>query len=430
MTVIGIVIIGIGFFFYLKKPIRYLLALILVSCIFQASSVINIGGKGIPPYVICELFLVLRVLSTYSSSTKRLKVNRVIIYFFVFVCWAIVLTLFMPFVFKGLSVIGSNTSDQYLAMMQMHDHLSFSSKNIVQIMFIISNFVTFCLFYHYRDCLSNKFLLNTFLCAIGLVLFIGFWSFSNKILGVPFPNSVFYSNVGYGQLYNVETEFGLSRLNATFTEPSYCGGFLAASFWAVYNTANKHKYILCSIIMIALLFNLSSTGLVAFGVGFILYAVSSVKRLFINVIIFIVLIFILSHTIYWDYFDTMLFSKGETLSGLARGNSLILTLDLCRDTHFIGLGLGSHSDFSFFGNLLAATGIVGLVLFMVIVGILQYKNYKNRNVYVGNRFLFYWGNVHWIAVFIALPDLSYSVLWMWMFASISQYKSIKYADWN
>ena len=109
----------------------------------------------------------------------------------------------MPFVFKGLSVIGSNTSDQYLAMMQMHDHLSFSSKNIVQIMFIISNFVTFCLFYHYRDCLSNKFLLNTFLCAIGLVLFIGFWSFSNKILGVPFPNSVFYSNVGYGQLYNV-----------------------------------------------------------------------------------------------------------------------------------------------------------------------------------------------------------------------------------
>ncbi|EFI5831920.1 hypothetical protein GW220_25210, partial [Escherichia coli] len=64
-----------------------------------------------------------------------------------------------------------------------------------------------------------------------------------------------FNNVGYKQALFADAN-GNFRLQGGFSEPSYCGAFLGASFWlSIFN----RRYISSAIIGIALLLNFSGT---------------------------------------------------------------------------------------------------------------------------------------------------------------------------
>lgn len=430
MTLLGLAFFLICLFCFFYRPIHYLMGLVIISCIFQAGSIINMGSRGIPPYIFVESFLIVKSIP-YLISTKKIKINSVIGCFGIFVFLSIIVTLFMPFIFEGIKITnpGGKTSDEYLALMQLRDHLHFSIKNIIQLLFILFNGLTLYIFYFFRHKLKSDFILKLFHYSILVVLGIGLWGYLNKNYNIPFPNTMFYSNIGYGQLYNIENDLGMFRLNSTFSEPSYCGGFLAASFWGWYKLHNKCDKQ-CFLILIALALNSSSTGIITFLIGLLLHIITSMKRLIWGLFSFFVLTLILYNSPLWQYIDLVLLNKAETLSGMARINSFLLTLEICKTTYFLGLGWGSHRDFSFIGNTLVAVGLLGTILLLCIIYKMQKNNFLNRKQSKSCLFLFHWGCIHWIAVFIALPDFSYSIIWMWMFASISQYKTIKDANRN
>ena len=350
MTAFGVCFLLIAVFL-LTKSAKYLFGFVIISCIFQAASIINIAGKGLPPYIIAELFLFLKIASS-KKNICRITSNSLLNSFFLFVVIALLITLFMPHIFEGLKVTipGGKTSDEALANMQMLDRLTFSSRNVIQMSFLLINTITFYLFYKYRNEIPERFLTYLYIWSVSLVLIIGFWGFLNKVINFPFPNDFFYSNIGYKQHAQTTTEFGVYRLNSTFTEASYAGGFLSASFWGIYYVYKKYRFI-CIPLLLAIFLNLSSTGIITFVFGCFMLACSSCKKMIKTMLIFIVLLFVIYHTEYWEYFDLMLFGKMDTLSGMARSNSTLMSLEILSKTYYVGLGLGSHRDFSFLCNL-------------------------------------------------------------------------------
>jgi hypothetical protein len=126
--------------------------------------------------------------------------------------------------------------------------------------------------YKNRVKISDKFTKKIFVTSIIVVVLIGLWEFTAKTTGIiDFPYDIVYNNAWYSQLY-MQKAGDLMRLNSTFLEPSYCGAFLSASFWAIMVVDDvKYKW-LCIPIGIALMFNLSATGMVSFVFGFFVYA--------------------------------------------------------------------------------------------------------------------------------------------------------------
>lgn len=426
MTVFGICFLLIAVVLSTKST-KYLFGFVIISCIFQSASIINIGGKGLPPYIIAELFLLLKIVFS-KKNICRTTSNSFLNSFFLFVVIALSVTLFMPYIFEGIKVTipGGKTSDETLANMQMLDRLSFSSRNIIQMSFLLMNAITLYLFYKYREEIPERFLTHLYLWSVSIVLIIGFWGFLNKVTNFPFPNDFFYSNIGYKQHAQTTTEFGVYRLNSTFTEPSYAGGFLSASFWGIYYAYKKYRFI-CVLLLLAIFLNLSSTGIVTFVFGCFILACSSLKRMIKTISFILFLSFVIYYTEYWEYFDLMLFGKMDTLSGMARSNSTLMSLEILSKINYVGLGLGSHRDFSFLCNLAVSTGLIGCFVFIYSIFLLQKYNYRCKTYNSLSSFLYHWGILLWLALIIALPDLSYSVLWMWVFSCVSQYnKDLNY----
>lgn len=72
--------------------------------------------------------------------------------------------------------------------------------------------------------------------------------------------------------YSIDAQLGINRMAATFTEPSIAGAFIASSFWAFFSQKGFRFKIIALLLFICLLFNLSSTGMVTFLAGAVIYS--------------------------------------------------------------------------------------------------------------------------------------------------------------
>jgi hypothetical protein len=145
--------------------------------------------------------------------------------------------------------------------------ISFGRGHITQIGYCILFFLSIYSIYKHRTSFSNEFTEKVFVTSVVIASLMGFWEFTSKTTGThTFPYDFIYNNYWYAQCY-LQGLGGMMRLNSTFLEPSYCGGFLAASFWGIMSM-NKLKYKwLCILIGLALILNLSGTGIISFLAG-------------------------------------------------------------------------------------------------------------------------------------------------------------------
>jgi hypothetical protein len=395
--------------FSLLFPIKYLFAVVVISCIFQSTAVINFADKGFPPYIIGEIFMLLRCLPSLPLILLNMQKERFVRYIVIFILFSVCASFILPHYWEGVMVYSESGIDSMVLI--GGNPLRFGSGHIIQISYAVLNFLTVYCIYKNRTKLPDNFIKKIFVVSIVVVLLTGFWEFTAKTTGFYFPYTFFFNNNGYSQLY-MQNAGGLMRLNSTFLEPSYCGAFLSASFWAMMSVNKIKNKLLCIIIGIALILNLSGTGIIAFLAGILIYICINKKKYILPLLISgLVLTLIINAFEYFDNIKNMLIDKMSSQSGIVRSIAAYFTWELFLQTKGTGIGLGSHRGSSFILNILACLGIIGTILFS------KFYLYLLKHSRIQNTWLFSFTLVLLVAQCIAIPDFSFSIMWMCFFMS-------------
>lgn len=320
----------------------------------------------------------------------------------------------MPILFKGTLIRTSGMKN-----LQDMIPLIYTSRNTIQIITLLANSMTLFVFYKNKDKFDEKFMLKSFMIAIGIVLFVGFWEYLSKmgLCPIKFPSELIYNNIGYSQAYNQNTTFGIKRMNSTFTEASVCGAFLSASFWACISLRNKKANIMAVILLVALVCNFSGTGVMAMIAGAMIYILLSdkKKRVIPLIIGCLVLLIILNAIGMLDVFVEMITGKLTSTSGNVRMSANTYSLQLILKTFGLGVGLGSHKSTSLILNLLSVIGIPGTIVFFISMYYLFKPIYKLRTVNSYCNFGLMYFLVMFVAQCLSIPDLTFTPLWMCLY---------------
>lgn len=419
MTFLGIILIVL-LVISLFKPYKCTVGLLLITCIFQASSAININGKGVQPYLIGSIFLIIRTCLRNPGFVSSLLKTRFTLLVLFFMIYIMLVSILMPFVFEGVSVFDKNLDD---SVINGAIRLKFGLNNITQLGYIFINCLTLCSLWINKTKISHRELKLFFYLSVLLLLVIGFWEFTSKYMGKGyFPSSFFYTNYSMdGEAYIGSVE-GAFRMNATMTEASFLGAMLAASFWALIVCYSYRKdfgiLILVILVGIALILNLSGTGIITFLLGsmvFIWLIGIRFKLIFQLLVVTALLFFIAFISGYGSYITTMLLDKQESQSGIVRTIATLNSWDLFCHSYGLGVGLGSNRGGSFFFDLLASLGIVGTLLFYSIFVKLILCCKKSKE----GMFICVYLLVLMIAQCAAIPDLSFCCMWLGLYMAAS-----------
>lgn len=417
MTPLGTVLL-ILFIIALFKPYKYTVWLLILTCIFQASSAISIGGKGIQPYLIGSIFLIIKsIISTHDIIPSIFK-KKYLFIIILFILYTTLCTLFLPHIFAGITVFDKNLDESALLG---GIKLKFGFGNITQIGYLLVNCITLCCLWLNRGRIQHNDLLKFFRSTVVIFIIIGLWEFiakSTNLIG--FPASFFYNNYGMeGELYTASAE-GTMRMNSTMTEASFCGAFLASAFWAWFTSLssndNKQTKLFTVFIIIALIFNMSGTGIMTFLFGGLLYVWNNRNKLGFLFIIKCLIILCLTTLIifasgYGVNLINMVAGKQESVSGVVRTLAIINSWNLFCESYGLGLGLGSNRGGNLPFDLLSQIGLIGTILFYVI--------FLKFILQCGKGYIRTYLIVLMFAQCIAIPDFSFCCMWLGLYMAAS-----------
>lgn len=395
--------------------IKYTASLIIVSCIFQAAAVILIGDRPIGPISVTEVFFITKCFFRYkiSNHIQVYVIPKWMTWCILFFLFCTLASLFFPVFFEGIHVypaqygIDANYYRGGYPLVQ-------TATNFVQIVILFFNLITLVYFYQTRNEISSNWLINSFITALIITIIIGFWSLISKTVGIiPFPDSFFYSGSDYGHDILIEDRI---RLTATFIEASAAGQFLSAAFWAVFALKRLNTKIVAATALLALLLTFSSSGILGITAGLVIYVVLTGSKQFVSVAVFITIgAALLYLTGIVQPLIEMLVGKLSSQSGEVRTGADIFTYNLWLNTHFLGVGLGSHRTSSFLLNLLGAVGIVGVVLFAMFYFKLLQPIIKVKATDQNAIFILTYSLTLMSTQLIAAPDISLPIFWVGLF---------------
>lgn len=404
---------------YILKDRDNIYIFLVVAAVFQASAVMYIGSNYVTPFLFTEIIFLLLFLQK-PKVNKEFSNKKAFNILLLFTIFTVVISFIAPFIFSGIYVRPNKIGADYLYLVGSGIPLSFSSSNLNQIVLLVVNVICFYIILRTKSEKKDIKLIKGLFLAIVLVLSLGVWDLLAKKTGLYFPRSVIFSNLAYGEVDENSTVLGgITRFIGTFTEASYCGAFLAASFWFVFlKSLQNSKYIVLAIfIFIILVLNLSGTGFATFFVGSILFIILQNKIKYWFVLIFGVIIFFVSIKLmgYDELILEMLLTKTESLSGETRLDLNMFSWKIFIDTYGVGVGLGSNRAASFFFLLLSNVGLIGTLLFTSFLYRLVKVNLKIKEETLHRLFFFF---LTFFAQLIAIPDISVPLFWVSLFLII------------
>ena len=412
VTIFGIIwlpILGAAMFL----PLRYLASLVVFSAIFQAASVLNVGTKGISPFFISQAMFSLCALVRIKVLPARIPRWAVVL--LVLIAFAILVTLLAPLLFKGTLVY---VPDQGIdeAAMYGGSPLSYSAGQLAQCVYLLVNVVTLGLFYFAGRLLDWRLLWRVFMFSLWLVVFIGLWEFSSKIIGYPFPSDFFYSNPGVAQLSDQLT-FGIDRLNSTYTEPSNAGAVLAAFFWMTM-MSSQMSYLALILILGTLVCTVSGTGVAALLAGMV-YRVSSKYGVSILLVLALFLFAGLILSGYAEILLSLLSIKFESHSGVSRLTADVYAFELVPKTFGFGVGLGSNRPSGLLAYVVSNLGVIGSGLWGGFVFLFLFDAHRCKLPYKSDvarrRSLIMYVVVILAGQAVSVPDLNLMSTWVCLF---------------
>ncbi len=407
LTLFGIIWCSLALLFVLFPP-KYLYVLMLTSCVFQAASVFSFGNLWITPFFFTQILFMLKMSPYVLANGLNVNISKVTFFFIMLVVFSILITMISPSLFSGTRVVSSAFSFE-VNYATNGKPLVFSMSNISQICLFIINVTTLLVVYRFAPQIINfnQLYLSYYLSIIIFAFFSFWWLVSKDTLPVDF----LYSNGGYSI-----TALAESRLASTYSEPSSAGAFIASSLAPLLFARRKFGVLVLGVGMIFLLtLNRSSTAILTAATSFLLFFIlrgTNSQRVLIS----LCLLVIVSSVIFMVFGDTLLSlydDKMSSDSGIIRSWSNYLSLSALYDSCFLGLGLGSNRASSLLLTILTSVGVIGLVLFVVVIYFLMKPLLENRSEPNSLFFLtLFLGFI--LGAFFSVPDISSPSLWMFL----------------
>jgi hypothetical protein len=420
LTIQGIVFIPLALFFFFLRP-RLLFPLLIVSAVFEASSVVSSGEFGIQPYYCVATLFVIRFL-VFGTPVMRFA-NRSFTWLwisFVSISWISSLT--FPFIFVGVPVIDPRIGMEEF-ILQGPTPLRFQLSNIVQPAFLTLNVLV--LLASAKADLSVAKAHKAFMWSAYLIILIIFSQASCFLLGLQFPVKLLNNNPGYSiVLLNSEQ----LRPGGSFTEPSVAGAVLAALFAAFLweHFRGKRSLLKSGVTLLACLLVASTSSLLAvIIVSLVLIFAYPAVRLpwFIRLdrlkrlSVFLISAVLFSALLFVPSLRAILLSQTQekigSHSALVRLGADAFSFNLVRQTYGLGVGLGSNRPSSFVAALLSQVGIGGFALFVFAAWKTLWPLRRDYR-WIGMAAL---GLL--LSMAFGVPDLSFSFLWI-LFALATQ----------
>jgi hypothetical protein len=376
-TIIGAIFFCSGLYFFLFKE-DGLLGLLIISSIFEASSAINVGQRGIQPYYLVAAFIIARGFVKWALGAgprESIPQRRWLLAFGVI---GVLSAFVLPAIFAGVPIYDSKVGiDESLFI---RPPLQFGLNNIGQAGFLAWHIATALAVLSIPA--SKKKILRAYILAFYLVLLVVVGQVACQRMGIAFPDALIRNNPGY--LLSNLTMLGSSgaRNPGTFTEPSYAG-----AFFAMYCLGFIVEYLKGKGSAARVLISLIASGMVASTTSLLVIALLAPLAIlcyspfrfpwYVNVrktrrialVVFLViapmlLILVISPE-YRQLLIVLTVAKGDSSSFFNRTAADLFALQLLPQSHWIGVGLGSNRASSMLTTLLSNVGIMGVFAFGV-----------------------------------------------------------------
>ncbi len=374
-TVIGIFFFCCGAYCFLFKE-GLLFGLLIVAGIFEASSALNISGRGIQPYYVIATFIIMRAIINWAlgSPLHRPLQNRR--WLLLFGAIAIASAFILPIVYSGIPVYDSKIGiDDGLFI---RPPLRFGLNNIGQVGFLAIHIGT--AFALLKLGFSAKTTRKAFLWGFYIIVLLVFAQSVFQFAGVSFPDSLIRNNPGYTLTDSTFGAYG-TRNSGPCTEPSIVGAFLVlyiVGFFAEYLEGKRGPFlVIVGLIASGLVASSGSIATLGFVIPILLICYSPFRfpwyfnleqaRRMIWILVLVSVPLIISLVVFSSYQQLLVdltVSKGGSSSAINRTAADIYGFELLARTHWIGVGLGSSRSSSLLATLLSNIGIVGTSAFL------------------------------------------------------------------
>lgn len=406
----------------LLAKLEYSILLTIVSIIFQSVSFCYSNIFTLSIFEVCALVLLFRYMFSYGF---RIKVSRQSRLLFLFCTSTTITSIFSIYIFQGME-IPVHTDETIIYSLYDYCNLDFNSSFFLalsrlwlysSIFLIIQSYFTHCNTKY--DTAYNALKISLFIVSIvGIIQYLGI--FNNNLYNIVElfhsinleKGSAFYSN--YTKLYS------------TFREPSYCGLWLSAVFFALLNDSKKTilTVLAIGVAFLEIVLSFSTTAFVVL-VFMGIFSVSKKGNLkFIGwlllIIIFAILFF--CFTVEGQRWIFELSNKMTSISGVVRLTYIKLSYKYFFETFGLGVGFHKVQCMSLIGGLLGQTGVLSTIIFVVFLYSLfaDCDHLKNRNMI--SAFLL----ATTVGTEVSSSGLLYSApLWYALYLWAADYRSFK-----
>lgn len=431
ITTFGIIWIPICIIVFFK-PTNELVRLLFISSIFQSASVLNIGTKGVTLVTIVEILLVIKYAMIRKKIKKDYKTKKQTNIEYLFILF------FLIVIINSLlaSILFENLNYEIVPKYGEPVKIEYGSSMIIKFFNLALHILTCIILFKIRNILEPKEIFKSAMIMIMIAIIFGMWEYLWKItnMRIYFPSNLIYNNTNYSQGFDqgyIEGRNNITnvRMNSTFLEPSYFGGFISpatigliATQKNIKNKENRKKFLAITLMgLISIVLNMSGTGIICFVILVLIYFftnknIQKKNLLRVSMLIFIALI-VLEKTGLLNRIVDMVVSKSNSISGTGRKEMNNIGWQLIKKTWGLGAGINSYRCSSFIIQLLATLGVVPtFILINITVKLLKAMKKKDRTIEKEWGFYFLLGVI--ISMVIAIPDLNYTILWIAIFYTL------------
>lgn len=371
ISTVGVVLLGVACLGVLDR--RLFAAALAASAVFPTTAAVTVGGLGngsdgtsiAPFYVLGIAAMSIAAWTWVTGKGITHSAWRALIWF---TTAAIVITVIAPTLFRDTPILlprGGIDTEVFTP-----SPLEYNSSIIAQIGYLIiaAGVVTY---FTQRPWAAGA-LRTTFLVGVG----IGAVDLGFRQIGRPWPEHLFrnFAQITYND-YD-------TRFHSVFSEPSYLAVFsiAAIAFFAASLARNRGRRAV-NVVMLVLAVSqaaLSGSGTAALagvlvavfagGVHFLQFLagrrkISPVVMVGVPLGLVVAVFFTSAGSSIADIIS----SKAGSGSAAHRFASDRFSLDLLGHTHGLGVGLGANRPSSFLTMLLSCVGIIGTLLFVIVV---------------------------------------------------------------
>jgi hypothetical protein len=389
MTILGMVLVPLTLI-WAANPVR-LLQLAFVAAVFEAGAAMIIGGGfGLPTAMVPGLLFIIYVVAQYALGMRypaEAAVFWALTPLLALLGYALFSVVVLPDAFAGTIMVSPQKFDplepgQFVP-------LAFSAGNVTQPLYLAMNVImaTATALFVTRSKIPYRSIMGAYLLGGYLVVGLAFWQFASRLAGLPFPDTILYSNPSWAI---VEQMVGsVPRIQGPFSEPAGLAFYLSGlCFCCLWLTAHGHQLMrvtwLLALAIVAMLLSTSTTGILTLAVGLPLILFMAAARadsqalgrlgrtagvLLLGGAIALTPVFIMKPQLF-DAVNSVVDStltKSDSDSFSQRTATDAAAMDTMTATYGLGVGWGSFRSSSFVPGLVANAGVFGIVAVLWLV---------------------------------------------------------------